>query len=82
MNAGNEVKDVTFTLRKGEILGFAGLMGAGRTETARAIYGADLKDSGEIFVRGRKVRIKRPEHAVKTAYAIFRKTENATVFCS
>ena len=65
LNAGNEVKDVTFTLRKGEILGFAGLMGAGRTETARAIYGADLKDSGEIFVRGRKVRIKRPEHAVK-----------------
>ena len=57
LNAGNEVKDVTFTLRKGEILGFAGLMGAGRTETARAIYGADLKDSGEIFVRGRKVRI-------------------------
>ena len=65
LNAGNEVKDVTFTLRKGEILGFAGLMGAGRTETARALYGADLKDSGEIFVRGRKVRIKRPEHAVK-----------------
>ncbi len=65
LNAGKEVRDVSFSLRKGEILGFAGLMGAGRTETARAIYGADPKDSGEIFVRGKKVRIKQPEHAVK-----------------
>ena len=40
-------------------------MGAGRTETARAIYGADPKDSGEIFVRGKKVRIRQPEQAVK-----------------
>ena len=65
LSAGKEVKDVSFSLRKGEILGFAGLMGAGRTETARAIYGADPKDSGEIFVRGKKVRIRQPEQAVK-----------------
>ncbi len=65
LNAGKEVKDVSFSLRKGEILGFAGLMGAGRTEVARALYGADRKQTGEIFVGGKKVNIKTPEQAVK-----------------
>ncbi|MDD3339590.1 MAG: sugar ABC transporter ATP-binding protein [Lachnospiraceae bacterium] len=60
-----EVKDVSFALRKGEILGFAGLMGAGRTETARLVCGADKKDSGEVFVKGQKVDIRKPEDAVK-----------------
>ncbi len=63
--AGREVKDVSFTLRKGEILGFAGLMGAGRTEVARALYGADRKQTGEIFVNGEKVKLNTPEQAVK-----------------
>ncbi len=62
---GNEVKNVSFKLHRGEILGFAGLMGAGRTEVARAIYGADKKDYGDIYVNGKKVRIKTPEQAVK-----------------
>lgn len=65
LNAGNEVKDVSFKLKKGEILGFAGLMGAGRTEVARAIYGADKKDSGEIYINGKKIMINSPEDAVK-----------------
>lgn len=65
LNAGKEVRDVNFTLKKGEILGFAGLMGAGRTEVARAIYGADPKETGEIFINGKKVNIKTPEQAVK-----------------
>ena len=65
LNAGKEVKNVNFKLRKGEILGFAGLMGAGRTEVARAIYGADHKDSGEIYINGELVDIKTPEQAVK-----------------
>ena len=65
MNAGKSVKNVSFKLRKGEILGFAGLMGAGRTETARALYGADRKDSGEIFVNGKKVNIRTPKQAVE-----------------
>ncbi len=65
LNAGKEVKDVNFKLRKGEILGFAGLMGAGRTEVARAIYGADHKDGGEIYINGELVNIKTPEQAVK-----------------
>ena len=65
LNAGKEVKDVSFQLRKGEILGFAGLMGAGRTEVVRALYGADPKQTGEIYLNGEKVSIKTPEQAVK-----------------
>ncbi len=59
------VHDVSFTLRRGEILGFAGLVGAGRTETARLIFGADRKDSGEILLNGRPVRINSPVDAVR-----------------
>ena len=65
LNAGKEVKNVSFTLRQGEILGFAGLMGAGRTEVVRALYGADPSQTGEIYLRGKKVKIKTPEQAVK-----------------
>ena len=65
LNAGKEVKDVSFQLRRGEILGFAGLMGAGRTEVARALYGADRRQTGEIFINGKKVKIKTPAQAVK-----------------
>lgn len=65
LNAGKMVQDVSFELHKGEILGFSGLMGAGRTETARAIFGADPKESGEIWVNGKAVTINTPEDAVK-----------------
>lgn len=65
LNAGRMVQDVSFELRKGEILGFSGLMGAGRTETARAIFGADPKESGDIYINGQKVEINSPEDAVK-----------------
>jgi ribose transport system ATP-binding protein len=64
LNAGPLVKDVSFTLRKGEILGFAGLMGAGRTEVARAVFGADPVESGEIVVKGMKAMIRTPSDAV------------------
>ena len=64
LNAGRMVKDVSFSLRKGEILGFAGLMGAGRTETARAIFGADESISGLIKINGRPVHITSPIEAV------------------
>lgn len=60
-----EVKNVSFELKKGEILGFAGLMGAGRTETARLICGADPMSSGDIYVDGKKVDINDPRDAVK-----------------
>ena len=59
------VKNVSLTLRKGEILGLAGLMGAGRTETARLICGADPMISGEIYVNGKQVHIKTPNDAVQ-----------------
>ena len=65
LNAGRMVQDVSFELRKGEILGFSGLMGAGRTETARAIFGADPKESGDIYINGKKVEINSPEDAVR-----------------
>jgi len=60
------LSDVSFELRKGEILGFAGLMGAGRTELARALIGADPKTAGKIFLRGKEVKIKSPSDAVKS----------------
>ncbi|WP_353808099.1 sugar ABC transporter ATP-binding protein [Agromyces sp. SYSU T00194] len=59
------LKDVSFQLHKGEILGFAGLMGAGRTETARAIIGADPRESGTIEVAGKPAHIRQPADAVK-----------------
>ncbi len=65
LNAGRMVQDISFELRKGEILGFSGLMGAGRTETARAIFGADKKESGDIYVNGEKVIINSPQDAVR-----------------
>ena len=65
LNAGKMVQDVSFELRKGEILGFSGLMGAGRTETARALFGADPKTGGDIYINGQKVTINSPEDAVK-----------------
>ena len=70
LNAGHMVQDVSFELHKGEILGFSGLMGAGRTETARAIFGADPKQSGTISIMGKdgklhEVTINNPQDAVK-----------------
>ncbi len=65
LKAGKMVRDVSFELHKGEILGFSGLMGAGRTETARALFGADPKESGDIYVNGKKVEIRNPMDAVK-----------------
>ena len=59
------LKDVSFELKKGEILGFAGLMGAGRTEVARVLFGADPAISGTINLRGNEVKIKSPAAAVK-----------------
>lgn len=61
--------NVNFGLRRGEILGFAGLMGAGRTETARAIFGADPKDAGTIRLAGRELSIKSPVDAIREGIA-------------
>ena len=65
LNAGRMVQDVSFELKKGEILGFAGLVGAGRTETARALFGADPKQGGDITIDGKRVDIRSPKDAVE-----------------
>ena len=65
LQRGKALRDVSFDLKRGEILGFAGLIGAGRTEVARAIFGADSREAGEILIKGRQVTIKSPGDAVK-----------------
>ena len=69
LKRGAAIRDVSFTLRKGEILGFAGLMGAGRTEVARAVFGADPVEAGEVYVHGARVRIVAPNDAVRNGVA-------------
>lgn len=64
------LKDISFNIKKGEILGVAGLMGAGRSEVMRAIFGLDPIDSGQIFVEGKKVDIKEPNDAMKYGIAL------------
>ena len=66
--------NVSFQLRRGEILGLAGLVGAGRTEIARAIFGADARDAGEVYVDGKPADIRSPGDAIRTASASCRRT--------
>jgi ribose transport system ATP-binding protein len=70
LRAGEQVRDVSFSVRRGEILGLAGLIGSGRTETLRAIFGADPKESGEIFLDDQPIRIKRPSDAVRAGIGL------------
>ena len=70
LNAGRMVRDVSFESYEGEILGFAGLMGAGRTETTRAIFGVDPKESGQIFIDGREIKIKGPMDSIKNGLVL------------
>ena len=70
LNAGHLVRDINFSLYEGEIVGFAGLMGAGRTETTRAIFGVDPKTSGEIWLDGKEVKITCPMDAIKAGIVL------------
>ena len=70
LNAGKMVRDVSFEVYEGEILGIAGLMGAGRTETTRAIFGVDPKDGGEIILDDKTVRIKSPADAIRAGIVL------------
>ena len=65
LNEAGVLHDVSFQAHAGQITCFAGLVGAGRTETMRAVFGADPLDSGEIYVKGKKVTIKKPADAIK-----------------
>ena len=67
---GNGDQDISFTVRKGEIVGIAGLVGAGRTELARLIAGADRRDSGEILVNGKPVHIRLPSDAIRNGIGL------------
>ena len=70
LNAGRMVRDVSFEVYAGEIVGFAGLMGAGRTETTRAIFGVDPKTSGELIVDGKTVTVNNPMDAIKAGIVL------------
>jgi ribose transport system ATP-binding protein len=65
MSDGNRVKGANFQLRQGEVLGLAGLVGAGRTELARLIFGADKRKSGEVYLDGKKLQINQPKDAIR-----------------
>lgn len=64
LTRGRLVRDVSFELHRGEILGFAGLVGAGRTETMRALFGIDQKDAGEIYLDGKQLKLETPRASV------------------
>jgi len=64
-NKGGVIKDISFTMKQGEILGIAGMVGSGRTELARLLFGADRADSGNVFLNGTDITPKNPNEAVK-----------------
>ena len=70
LTRGRELDDISFEIREGEILGLAGLVGSGRTEVARAIFGADRLDEGEIVVQGEPVRVRNPRQAARHGIAM------------
>ena len=75
---GRMVRDISFQVRKGEVLGINGLVGAGRTEVVRAIFGADKKERGQIFLDGREVTIRSPKDAIRNGIGLLpedRKTQ-------
>ena len=70
LNAGPRVRDVSFTLHAGEIVGLAGLMGSGRTELARVLFGIDPIRSGDVLLRGKKVALSSPNRAIAAGLAL------------
>jgi ribose transport system ATP-binding protein len=79
LRRGDQVREVSFDAHRGEILGFAGLMGSGRTETMRAIFGADQPDGGEVFLHGseKSVRFRSPREAVRSGLALLNEDRKA-----
>lgn len=70
LSRGNVVRDVSFSLKRGEILGFAGLVGAGRTELAETIFGARPANSGQILLNGQPISITHPSHAIRNGIGL------------
>jgi len=77
LSGAGTAEDISFFVRKGEVLGIAGLVGAGRTEMARLIFGADPKDSGEIFLDGRRVEIRSPVDAIRNGLCLLTEDRKA-----
>lgn len=78
VNQKGQLHDISLTLRAGEIVGMAGLMGAGRTELCRALFGVDPIDSGRVFVCGREVRMRSPQEAVACGIALITEDRQIT----
>ncbi len=74
------VKNVSFQLHQGEILGFAGLVGSGRSELMNAIFGAEPKSSGAIYLDGKKIEIRSPYEAIKHGLAMVTENRRETGF--
>lgn len=74
----NHVHDVSFDLRRGEILGLAGLMGSGRTETIETIFGVARASAGDIYIRGKKVDIRHPQDAINHGMAMLTEDRKLT----
>ena len=70
VSRGPRLRDVSFTLHRGEILGVAGLLGAGRTELARVIAGADVADAGRVVIDGREIRLRAPSDAIRAGVGL------------
>jgi ribose transport system ATP-binding protein len=77
LNRSGVIHDISFAVRRGEILGIAGLVGAGRTEVARAIFGADPIDSGEILLEGKPVTIRSPKDAIRLGIGLMTEDRKA-----
>jgi len=69
LSCGSRFRDISFSLRRGEILGFAGLIGAGRTELARVLFGVDRADAGTITLKGKEIHLSSPSQAIRSAIA-------------
>jgi len=70
LKRGRAVRDVSFEVRRGEVLALTGLIGAGRTETARLIFGADMRDAGEIVLDGQTLAIRTPRDAIRAGIGL------------
>ena len=82
LNAGPKVRDISFSLYEGEILGIAGLMGAGRTEMTRALFGVDEKTSGKIYLFGEEVKANSPMESIELGMALIPEDRRKDGLCT